>query len=156
MKNNTAKKWCKNRFLSSTWRWPPRVETCCSNFNLHKYSCVDRNFYVIYNKLNASKAIGLHVKVKVKFSCYRLGVAQRVGRNIALLFHDHGTRVVSSKPRPHFTPVKDPVPILQEAGWAQGQSGWAENLVPTGIRSRTVQPVVSRYTDWATQPTVYM
>jgi len=23
----------------------------------------------------------------------------------------------------------------------------AENLVPTGIRSRTVQPVVSRYTD---------
>jgi len=29
----------------------------------------------------------------------------------------------------------------------QGQSGLAENLVPTGIRSRTVQPVVSRYTD---------
>ena len=24
---------------------------------------------------------------------------------------------------------------------------------PTGIRSRTVQPIVSRYTDWATQPT---
>ena len=32
-------------------RWPPRVETCC-NFNLHNYSCVDGNFYVIYNKLN--------------------------------------------------------------------------------------------------------
>ena len=29
----------------------------------------------------------------------------------------------------------------------QGQSGRAENLFPTGIRSRTVQPVVSRYTD---------
>jgi len=28
--------------------------------------------------------------------------------------------VVSSKPRPHFTPGKDPVPILQEAGWAPG------------------------------------
>ena len=27
-------------------------------------------------------------------------------------------------------------------------------LVPTGIRSRTVQPVVSRYTDWTTQPTL--
>jgi len=26
--------------------------------------------------------------------------------------------VVSSTPRPHFTPGKDPVPILQEAGWA--------------------------------------
>jgi len=27
----------------------------------------------------------------------------------------------------------------------------AENLAPTGIRSRTVQPVASRYTDWAVQ-----
>jgi len=48
-------------------------------------------------------------------------VAQRVGRGIALLFHDRGTRrgwVVSSTPRPHFTPRKDPVPILQEGGWA--------------------------------------
>jgi len=44
--------------------------------------------------------------------------AQRVGRGIALLFRD--TRrgwVVSSTPRPHFTPGKDPVAILQEAGW---------------------------------------
>jgi len=28
-----------------------------------------------------------------------------------------------------------------------GRSGRAENLVPTGIRFRTVQPVVIRYTD---------
>jgi len=28
--------------------------------------------------------------------------------------------VVSSTPRPQFTPGKDPVPILQEAGWAPG------------------------------------
>jgi len=37
------------------------------------------------------------------------------GRGIALLFHDSGTRrgwVVSNTPRPHFTPGKDPVPIL--------------------------------------------
>jgi len=50
-------------------------------------------------------------------------VAQRVGRVIAVLFHDRGTRrewVVSSTLRPHFTPGKDPVPILQEAGWARG------------------------------------
>jgi hypothetical protein len=50
-------------------------------------------------------------------------VAQRVGGGIALLFHDHGTRrglVVSSTPRPHFTPGKDPVPILQKAGWVPG------------------------------------
>jgi len=124
-------------------------------------------------------------------------------------------------PRPHFTPRKDPVPIVQEAGWALGLV-WTGGksrphrdfflihpcLLPyycyipihilstlprirrTGrsfctichtltvlpppiithteafetvlslslyapvvaaIRSRTVQPVVSRYTDWATQ-----
>ena len=28
--------------------------------------------------------------------------------------------MVSSTPRPHFIPGKDPVPILQEAGWAPG------------------------------------
>jgi len=50
-------------------------------------------------------------------------MAQRVGRGIVLLLHDGGTRrgwVVSSTPRLHFTPGKDPVPILQEAGWAPG------------------------------------
>ena len=60
---------------------------------------------------------------KVKWSRYRPCVAQRVSRGIALLFHDRGTRrgwVVSSTPRPRFTPRKDPVPILQEVGWTPG------------------------------------
>ena len=50
-------------------------------------------------------------------------MAQRVGRGIALLFHDRGTRrgwVVSSTPRPHFTSGIDPVPIVQEDGWDPG------------------------------------
>ena len=41
-----------------------------------------------------------------------------------------------SAPRPgRFTPEKDPVPIVREAGWAPGPV-WtgAENLAPTGIR----------------------
>ena len=44
--------------------------------------------------------------------------------------------MVSSTPRPHFTPGKDPVPIVQEGGWATGPV-WtgAENLAPTRIRS---------------------
>jgi hypothetical protein len=80
------------------------------------------------------------------------------GRGIALLFHDHGTRRgwgVSVTPRPLFTPGKNLVPIVQEAGWAPGPV-WisAENLAPTGIRSWTAQPVTSRYTDYATWPTV--
>jgi hypothetical protein len=66
-------------------------------------------------------------------------VAQRVGRGIALLFHNHGTRwgwVVSSTSLPYFTLGKDPVPIVQESGWAPGPV-WtgAENLAPTGTRS---------------------
>jgi len=44
-------------------------------------------------------------------------------------------------------------PFYRRLGGPQGRSGQKENLVPTGIRSRTVQPVVSRYTDWATRPT---
>ena len=70
--------------------------------------------------------------LQVKWSRYRPGVAQRVGRGIALLFHDRCTRrgwVVSSTPRPHFTPGKDPVTILREARWAPGP-------VWTGRKSR--------------------
>ena len=72
--------------------------------------------------LSAAVVVVVVVK-KVKWSRYRPGVAHRVGRGIALLFHDRGTRrgwVVSSTPRPHFTSGKDQVPILQEAGWAPG------------------------------------
>jgi len=42
-----------------------------------------------------------------------------------------------STPRPgRFTPGKDPLPTVQEAGWAPGLD-WTgvENLAPTGIRS---------------------
>ena len=58
---------------------------------------------------------------------------------IAILFLDHGTRSwwgISVTPRPHFTPTKDTVSFVQEAGWAPGPV-WtgAEYLVPTEIRS---------------------
>jgi hypothetical protein len=59
-----------------------------------------------------------------------------------------GGGVVSSTPQPHLATGKDPVPIVQEAGWAPGPV-WigAENLAPPGLDPRTIQPVVSRYTD---------
>ena len=50
-------------------------------------------------------------------------------------------------------PEKTRYPFYRRLGGPHGRARWAENLVPTGIRSRTVQPVVSRYTDWATRPT---
>jgi len=41
----------------------------------------------------------------------------------------------ASRPGRSLPPEKDPVPIVQEAGWAPGPV-WtgAENLAPTGIR----------------------
>jgi hypothetical protein len=49
-----------------------------------------------------------------------------------------------------FTPGKEPVPLVQEAGWAP-EPVWiaAENLAPPGFYPRTFQPVASRYTDCA-------
>jgi len=54
-----------------------------------------------------------------------------------------------------YPPGKTRYPMYRRLGGTQGRSGQAENLVPTGIRSRTVQPLVSRYTDWATGPTLF-
>ena len=51
-------------------------------------------------------------------------------------------------------PGKTQYPFYRRLGGPQGGSGRAENLVPTGIRSWTVQPVVSSSTDWATRPTI--
>jgi hypothetical protein len=83
-------------------------------------------------------------------------MASRVGRSIALPFLGRGIRrgwVVNSMPQPHFTPRKDPVPIVKEAGWAPGPVWTAESLAPSGFDPRAVQPVVSRCSDWATWPT---
>jgi hypothetical protein len=58
---------------------------------------------------------------------------------------------------PLFTPGKDPVPILQEAGWAPGPV-WtgAENLAPPPeLDPRIIQPVASHYTDYATRPSLH-
>jgi hypothetical protein len=73
-------------------------------------------------------------------SCLQATKALRESRGIALLcFISHGARRglgVSVTPRPLATPGNDPVPIVQEAGWAPGPV-WirAKNLAPIGIRS---------------------
>jgi hypothetical protein len=53
------------------------------------------------------------------------------------LFLEPGTRMgwgVSVTPRPLFTPRKNPVPIVQEAGWGPGPV-WTGKSRPAGIRS---------------------
>jgi len=53
--------------------------------------------YTIYLRLifvgtKGVDSVNMGIKVKVKFTRYRPGLDQRVGRGIALLFHDRGTR----------------------------------------------------------------
>jgi hypothetical protein len=43
-----------------------------------------------------------------------------------------------------------PPPLYRRLGGPQGQSGQVQKILPPpGFDSQTVQPVVSRYTDWA-------
>ena len=52
-------------------------------------------------------------------------------------------------------PGKDPVAIVQEAGRPHGRSGQVRKISPPpGFDPRTVQPVASRYTDYATRAAV--
>jgi len=78
--------------------------------------------------------------------------AQRGNRDIAISFNV-GSRwgwVANAKPRPPYPPERDPVSIVQEAGWAPGQVCMrTEYFAPTGIRFPDRPPVASRYTDYA-------
>jgi len=49
----------------------------------------------------------------------------------------------AARPGRNLPPGKTRYPLYMRLGGPQGRSGRAENLVPTGIRSRTVQPVVA-------------
>jgi hypothetical protein len=75
---------------------------------------------------------------KVKFTNYYRPRGLQGGTGIALPMLDLGARRGGwSAQRPgRFTPGKDPVLIVQEAGWAP-ELVWkfAKNLVPTEIRS---------------------
>jgi hypothetical protein len=85
-----------------------------------------------YNYL--SEELELTVK-KVKVTLYRPPRIQSGSRGIALLILNLGASrgwVVSLG---HFSPGKDPVPIVQEAGWVPGPVWtYTKNLASTGIR----------------------
>jgi len=67
-----------------------------------------------------------------------------------------GVEWSAARPGRTLPPGKTRYPFYRRLGGPQGRSGRAKNLVPTGIRSLTVQLVVSRYTNWATRPTLYI
>jgi hypothetical protein len=110
--------------LSLYSKWGPKVK----NIELNNVLCgkVRGSIQGYKGKVNCTlvQALGLCI------GC----TAHRESRGIALLFHDHGIRRgwgVSVTSRPLFTHGKDPVPIVQEAGWAPGPV-WtgAKNLSP--------------------------
>jgi hypothetical protein len=58
--------------------------------------------------------------------------------------------MVNPTPWPLYPQQKAPVPTVQEAGWPQGRSGRVWKISPPAeFDPRTVQPVASRYTDYA-------
>ena len=59
----------------------------------------------------------------------------------------------AARPGRTLPPGKTRYPFYMRLSGPQGRSGRAKILVPTGIRSRTVQPVVSRCNYRATRPT---
>jgi hypothetical protein len=80
--------------------------------------------------------------------------AHRRRRGTALPFHDHGTRrSEGSASRPgRSLPLERPGTHCT-GGWMD-RSGQVRKIAPPpGFDLRTVQPVASRYTDYATRPT---
>jgi len=83
--------------------------------------------------------------------------AHRASRGIALLFLDHGTRRgggSASHTGRSLPPGKNRYPLYRRMGRPQVRSGQVRKISPPlGLDPRTVQPVASRNTDWATGPT---
>ena len=64
-----------------------------------------------------------------------------------------GGELLAARPGRILHPRKNRYTFNRRLGVSQGRSGRAENFAPPGFNARTVQPVVSRYTDWTTRPT---
>ena len=104
----------------------------------------------------------MRVKVKVTLvQALRLctgRTAHRGSRGIALLFHAQrhwkGVRGQRHAPAALYPPGKKRYPLYSRLGGPQGRSGQVRKIsTPAGFDPRTVQPVASRYTDYATRPT---
>jgi hypothetical protein len=82
----------------------------------------------------ASRPCKMHIKVKVKLSRYRPGVAQRVGRGIALLFHARsiirGGEWLAARPKPNLPPGKTRYPLYKRLGGLQSRYGEVRKISP--------------------------
>ena len=133
---------------------------CVTNWNFNCYNYFNFSF----QRITRRQAYFIHTSCSVPCRNVQPCKAPRLctgrtahggSRGIALPCHDHGTRRVwgvSITPRPLFSPGKEPVPIVQEAGWAPGPV-WtgAENLARTGIWSPD-RPARSQSLYWLRYP----
>ena len=108
--------------------------------------------------------IYIYIYIKVKWCTlvqalrlFTSRTAHSGSRGIALPFHDRGTRRwwgVSVTSRTLLPLRKTRYPLYRRLGGPQGQSGQVQKISPPpGFDPRTVQPVASCYTNWATWPT---
>jgi len=124
-----------------------------------------RTYLYVCTQFSHASSCGLSVifilKKKVKcilVQTLRLCTCRTGSRGIAVLFLDHGTRRgegSASRPGRSLLPEKAQYPLYRRLGGPQGRSGQVWKISPPpGFDSRTVQPVASRYTDYATRPTI--
>jgi hypothetical protein len=67
-----------------------------------------------------------------------------------------GVEWSAARPGRTLSPGKPRYPLYRRLGGSQGRSGQVRKISPPpGFDPRTVQAVVSPYTDWATGPTTY-
>jgi len=102
--------------------------------------------------------------VKVKYTLVQAlrwctgRMAHSGSTGIALLFHDQkhykGGEGSASRPSRSLLLGETLYPLYRRLGGPQGRSGHVRKISPPlGFNPRTVQPVASRYTDYATWPT---
>ena len=135
-----------------------------SSFKIFTCPLIIYKFYIIYHMYVACSHLCTPTyKVKVKCTlvqALRLCIGRtphRGSRGIALPVHDHGTRRgwgVSVTPQPLLTPGKRRYPLYWRLGGPQGRSGQVRKILsPPGFDPQNIQPVASRYTDYANRPT---
>jgi len=114
------------------------------------------SLYLRKESMRSSQVLLCKVKVTL-VQALRLctgSTAHRWSRGIALLLHDHGTRRgegSASRPGRSLFLGKTRYPLYRRLGGPQEQSGQVRKiLTPPGFDPRTLQPVASRYTDYAT------
>jgi hypothetical protein len=95
----------------------------------------------------------VHIKVKVKVT--------RGLEGVELWLYSFSTSALGEVGGQHHASTVLPLgktryPLYRRLGGSQGRSGRVRKISPPpGFNPRTVQPVVSRYTDWATRPTIF-